>query len=149
MASRFFKLITIVTVVTLLVGIDIPQLWALENLEPGLELNRAENGDYYSSQPEPIVQSQMTKLLYAFFPAAAAPGNIGFTLATPQKIHLGIYDQQGKEVVQLAEDVLCKGIHMVPWDGCHQDGFPVDEATLFVLLQTSDSIIMRRMIRNP
>ncbi len=129
---------------TALVG-AVPCL-GLDNLEPCVELNLAEVAGTFLGE-RPIAREDLaTELLSICCPSAISLGSIGYTLASPQKVALSIYDQQGREVASLVDRTIVSGRHRAMWDGCRKNGQPVKDGTYFLLMKTEKSVKLRRMV---
>ncbi len=119
---------------------------ALDNLEPCIELNRA---DAYGAFQEalPVTSENLdTELLSVCCPSPIAPGFIAYTLASPQKVGLSVYDQKGSEVVHLVDRTIASGHHRALWDGCKKNGDTVQDGTYYLLMKTEESVKLRKMV---
>ena len=133
---------------TLVAGLCSDPSLALDNLETSHDLERASAGDVSFVETSFSENSLTTELLSVCCPESGRPGTIGFTLATPQKVALCVYDQQGSEVVQLLNRTETSGAHHTVWDGCRKDGKAAQDGTYFLMMKTDESVFLRRMVLN-
>ena len=116
---------------------------ALDNVEP--DYNFDGTTIYVNSH---VGNNITTNLLKVCCPSPNQVGTIGYTLATPQKVALCVYDQQGSEVIQLIDRTETSGSHHIGWDGRHKDGQTAPSGTYFLMMKTDDSVFLRRMVLN-
>ena len=119
---------------------------AVDNLESGNELNQASllgsfmRDNYF---PESVSKAE---LLDICLPSDGRLGIIAYCLDSPQKIALSVYDQKGREVVELVNRTEVSGEHQARWDGCCNDGEQAPEGTYFLMMKTEESVFLRRLV---
>ena len=114
---------------------------ALDNVEADYNLDGA--AIHVNSHPG---NGLTTKLLQVCCPSSNRIGTIGYTLATPQKVALCVYDRQGSEVIQLIDRTETSGSHHIGWDGRHKDGQTAPAGTYFLMMKTDESVFLRRLV---
>lgn len=148
MMFNFRKTFLFLASSTLVLGLCSGRSLALDNLETSHDLERASAGDVSIVETSFSGNSLATELLSACCPESGHPGTIGFTLATPQKVSICVYDQQGSEIVQLVDRTETSGSHQTLWDGCRKDGKAAQGGTYFLMMKTDESVFLRRMVLN-
>ena len=119
---------------------------ALDNLEPSIELDRAGDSSSFLSEFPTTCEQLVTELLDVCCPSETGHGVIDYTLDSPQKVGLSVYDQRGREVVHLVNDTIASGRHRTLWDGCRKNGDVVADGTYFLLMKTKQSVKLRKMV---
>ena len=119
---------------------------ALDNLEPCIELNRADAFGTFQEALPLTSEDLDTELLSVCCPSTTAPGFIAYTLASPQKVGLSVYDQKGSEVVHLVDRTIPSGRHRALWDGCKKNGDAVQDGTYYLLMKTEESVKLKKMV---
>jgi len=71
---------------------------------------------------------------------------IAFSLPSPKRVRLDVFDVNGRRVVTLASGVMPAGRHEVEWKGMNAGGQPVGSGVYFYRLQTDERILTRRMV---
>ena len=143
MNAALFKTSLLVALATLISALPCS---ALDNLEPSIELNRAGDSSAFLSELPATCELLVTELLGVCCPSETAQGIIDYTLASPQKVGLSVYDQQGHEVVHLVNDTIVSGHHRALWDGCSKNGDVVADGTYFLLMKTEEFVKLRKMV---
>lgn len=70
---------------------------------------------------------------------------ISYTLESPGRVTLDIFDARGMEVVRLSEGVLSAGVYAVEWQGNDRYGRPLPSGTYFCRLTTPWGTETRKM----
>lgn len=63
------------------------------------------------------------------------PTSVRFSLPAASRVHLGVYDVAGREVVVLEDGTRAAGPHEIRWDGTDRKGVPLSAGTYFVRLE--------------
>lgn len=71
---------------------------------------------------------------------------INFSLAKEQKINIGIYNEKGQRIKELINNVLCKGIHSIIWDGTDNGKKNVSSGIYFCIMETANNNFHRKLI---
>jgi hypothetical protein len=71
---------------------------------------------------------------------------IEFTLQTPGKTTIVIYDIMGRKIRQLVTGQLSPGLHSILWDGRDDSGRAVSSGVYFALLTMGKSVAVRKML---
>ncbi len=71
---------------------------------------------------------------------------ICFTLQKNSETNIDIYNIRGQKVKSFGEQSYVKGDHKVKWSGEDNNNYPVSSGVYFLKIQTSDSIVTKKMI---
>jgi flagellar hook assembly protein FlgD len=71
---------------------------------------------------------------------------IRFSLREAGKVHLAIYNLQGREVRTLAASEMRAGVHTLSWDGKDQHGHAVPSGVYFCKLRVNGFEDTRKMV---
>jgi murein DD-endopeptidase MepM/ murein hydrolase activator NlpD len=77
---------------------------------------------------------------------AVGPASIRFSLETPGRVTLGIYDLTGRRVRTLLDAALAAGEQVVVWDGRSESGTPVPGGTYFWRLSGLKGVRTGRLV---
>ena len=72
--------------------------------------------------------------------------SIGFSLPSPQRVHLGIYDLSGRLIRQVTAGMQGPGVHQIVWDGKSSSGGPVANGVYFAKLTTPQARHVSRIV---
>ncbi|NQV37084.1 MAG: T9SS type A sorting domain-containing protein, partial [Candidatus Marinimicrobia bacterium] len=98
------------------------------------------------------INSELTSIpvtfqLYQNYPNPFNPETtIRFSIPTMEKIHLAVYDIQGRLVKTLVDENIPSGNHSVKWSGTNAKGHPVASGMYIYKLKTKDSVFLNKMM---
>jgi hypothetical protein len=74
------------------------------------------------------------------------PTSMAFTVSTPTRVHLGVFDLAGRRIKSLVDDHREAGTYTAVWDGKDDSGTRVKGGIYFYRLQAGANSTMRRMV---
>ncbi len=71
---------------------------------------------------------------------------IAYSLSSPAKVSLTVYDVRGRLVVTLVNEYQTEGFYRIPWHGINADGFSISSGLYVCKLQVNEVTIGRKML---
>ncbi|NQV37676.1 MAG: T9SS type A sorting domain-containing protein [Candidatus Marinimicrobia bacterium] len=99
------------------------------------------------SNESELISIPETFQLYQNYPNPFNPETtIQFSIPADEKIHLAVYDIQGRLVNVLVDGNMSPGKHSVKWNGTNTNGHPVASGMYIYKLKTSENISINKMV---